>query len=62
MIWKSMKKTKETKSWLSKNIDHTIKHLVNVAKRKGEKTQIINNKRRDITTDSTDIKRILKEN
>ena len=58
-----MRETSETQSWLSEKINNIDKYLAILTNTKREKTQItkIRNESGDIITDSTKIKRIIKE-
>ena len=60
----TIEKIKETKSWFFEKINKINTHLANLTKKKGEKTQITNdrNERQVITTNSISIKRLTKEN
>lgn len=55
-------KINKTKRWFSEKINKIDKPLARLAQKKGEKTQIIKirNGCRDITTDLTEVKKIIK--
>ena len=56
-------KINETKSCIFKKINKTDKPLARLTKKKRERTQVnkIRNKRREITTDTTETQKIIRE-
>ena len=58
---KTIEKINETKSWFFENINKIDKPLARFIKEKRERTQInkITNENREVTTDITEIQRIL---
>ena len=60
---KSIEKINETKSWFFEKINKIDKPLARLIKKKRERTQInkIRNEKGEVTTDTTEIQRILRE-
>ena len=60
---KTIEKINQTKSWFFEKINKIDKPLAILIKKKREKTQIdkIRNKKRDVTTDITEIQRIIRD-
>ena len=56
-------KTSETKSWLFEKINKTEKSLATLIKKKRERTQInkIRNKKGEVTTNTTEVQRIIRD-
>ena len=62
MLLKKPEQINETRSWFFKRINKTDKPLASLIKNKKERTQInkINNERGDITTNTAEIKTIMR--
>ena len=60
---KTIKKIKKTKSWFFEKINKIDKPLARLIKKKREKTQInrITNENGEVTTDTAEIQRILRD-
>ena len=60
---KTIAKINETKSWFSEKINQTDKPLARLIKKKRERIQInkIKNEKGEVTTDTTDIQRIIRD-
>ena len=58
----TIKRINESRSWFLEKINNIDKHLTRLIKGKRERTQInkIRNEKGEVTTDTTEIKRILK--
>ena len=54
-------KTNKTKSWFSVKINKTDKSLVRLIKKKREKTQINRNEKGEVTTDTAETQRIMRD-
>ena len=60
---KTIAKINETKSWFFENINEIDKPLARLIKKKKERAQIskVRNEKREVTTDNTEIQRILRD-
>ena len=60
---KTIAKINKTKSWFFEKINKIDKHLARLIKKKRERTQInkIRNEKGEVTTDTTEIQRIIRD-
>ena len=60
---KTIAKINKTKSWFFEKINKIDKHLARLIKKKRERTQInkIGNEKGEVTTDTTEIQRIIRD-